>query len=379
MSLDTYCLLGRTGLRVSRLALGTMTFGKEWGWGSDEETSRAVFNHYLDAGGNFLDTADIYTLGTSESWLGKFVAERKARDRVVIATKFTQNMQPGNPNGGGNGRKNILRAVEGSLRRLNTDYIDLYILHQWDALTPVDEVIRTMDDLVRSGKVRHVGLSDVPAWYAASMQTTAELRGFEPISSIQMQYSLVERNIEHEFVALGLAKGMSITAWSPLASGLLSGKYRSGGAEQGGRGRLDMLAAIARKAEAPKKKGSANSTLDQRNERSAVILAEVENVAREIGRSVAQVALNWAMNRPCIASVLIGASRLEQLEENLAAADFDIPPALLARLDAVSHPETPFPYTFFGGDWQQRIRGGRTVLAKPPGYYRDGLIESGNP
>lgn len=372
-------MLGRTGLRVSRLALGTMTFGKEWGWGSDEATSRAVFNHYLDAGGNFFDTADIYTLGTSESWLGKFVAERKARDRVVIASKFTQNMQPGNPNGGGNGRKNILRAVEASLKRLNTDYIDLYILHQWDALTPLEEVVRTLDDLVRAGKIRHVGLSDVPAWYAASMQTTAELRGFEPVSSLQMQYSLVERNIEHEFVPLGLAKGMGITVWSPLASGLLSGKYRSGEGASTGRGRLDMLESIARKAATPKKKGSANSTLDQRNERSAAILAEVENVAQALGRSVAQVALNWALNRPCVASVLVGASRVEQLEENLQAGDFVIPQALLDRLDEVSRPETPFPYNFFGGDWQQRIRGGKTVLAKPPGYYRDGLIESGNP
>lgn len=173
MSLDTYYTLGRSGLRVSRLALGAMTFGTEWGWGADEETTRQLFNTYVDAGGNFIDTADLYTNGTSERLIGKFVAERSLRDRVVIAIKFSYNAEPGNPNAGGNGRKNILRAVEGSLQRLGTDYIDLYILHTWDRITPTEEVMRTFDDLVRSGKVRHIGLSDVPAWYATRAQTLA--------------------------------------------------------------------------------------------------------------------------------------------------------------------------------------------------------------
>src|SRR6185437_763329 len=196
MAIDHYYTLGNSGLRVSRLALGTMTFGTEWGWGSDEAGSKQIFDAYLDAGGNFFDTADLYTSGTSETWLGKFVADRKARDRAVIATKFTFNADPTNPNGGGNGRKNILRAVEGSLRRLGTDYIDLYLLHAWDQITPPEEVMRTLDDLVRAGKVRHVGLSDVPAWYASRAQTIAEFRGYEPLCALQLEYSLTERSIE---------------------------------------------------------------------------------------------------------------------------------------------------------------------------------------
>ncbi|MEL7045358.1 MAG: aldo/keto reductase, partial [Pseudomonadota bacterium] len=178
-----YYTLGNSGLRVSRLALGTMTFGDDWGWGADESASRELFDSYVEAGGNFFDTADLYTNGNSERMLGKFIAERGLRDRAVIATKFSYNAEPGNPNAGGNGRKNILRAVEGSLERLGTDYIDLYILHIWDRLTPAEEVMRTMDDLVRSGKVRHVGLSDVPAWYAARAQTIAEWRGYEPLAT----------------------------------------------------------------------------------------------------------------------------------------------------------------------------------------------------
>ncbi|TIN73864.1 MAG: aldo/keto reductase, partial [Mesorhizobium sp.] len=175
----TYYTLGNSGLRVGRLALGTMTFGKEWGWGADRDTARAMFDAYVEAGGNFFDTADLYTDGTAEAWLGEFIAERGLRDMAVIASKFTMNMQPGNPNAGGNGRKNIMRAVDASLKRLGTDYIDLYLMHVWDRLTPAEEVMRTLDDLVRMGKVRHVGLSDVPAWYAGRAQAIAELRGYE--------------------------------------------------------------------------------------------------------------------------------------------------------------------------------------------------------
>lgn len=239
MTINHYYTLGRSGLRVSRLALGAMTFGEEWGWGASEETAKQLFNTYVDAGGNFIDTADLYTNGTSESLLGKFIAERNLRDRIVLATKFTFNGESGNPNAGGNGRKNIMRAVEGSLKRLGTDYIDLYILHAWDQITPAEEVMRTLDDLVRSGKVRYIGLSDIPAWYAARSQTLAEWRAYEPISILQLEYSLVERNIEREFVPLGLELDMGIMVWSPLASGLLSGKYKPGGTTA--EGRLAML------------------------------------------------------------------------------------------------------------------------------------------
>jgi aryl-alcohol dehydrogenase-like predicted oxidoreductase len=364
MSLDTYYTLGRSGLRVSRLSLGTMTFGTEWGWGADEDTARQLFNTYVDAGGNFIDTADGYTNGTSEAWIGKFVTERGLRDRVVIATKFTYNAQPGNPNAGGNGRKNILRAVEGSLQRLGTDYIDLYILHTWDRITPAEEVMRTLDDLVSSGKVRHVGLSDTPAWYAARAQTLAEWRGYEPLTSLQLEYSLAERNIEREFIPLGLELGMGITVWSPLASGLLSGKYKPSEGNVSGEGRLDTL------------RDSQNSAFQKFTERNWKIVAELENVAKELGHSMAQIAVNWTANQPGVASVIVGATKLSQLEDNLKALDFQIPGELSSRLEAISRPEPQFPYTFFEPNHQGMIHGGKPVGLKPTGYSPDVLIES---
>ena len=200
MKLNEYTTLGRTGLRVSPLCLGTMTFGTEWGFGAEEAVSNEMFDHYIDAGGNFLDTADGYTNGHSEELVGKFVGDRKLRDFAVIATKFTFGAQPKNPNAGGNGRKNIYRALEGSLRRLKTDYIDLYYLHAWDIVTPVDEVVSTLNDLVREGKIRYYGFSDTPAWYVARAQTLAEKEGKERIATLQLEYSLIERNIEREHV-----------------------------------------------------------------------------------------------------------------------------------------------------------------------------------
>ncbi|MDQ8758349.1 aldo/keto reductase [Sphingosinicella sp. LHD-64] len=357
-----YYTLGRTGLRVSRLALGTMTFGTDWGWGADKETARALFNAYADAGGNFYDTADGYTGGISETWLGEFIAERSLRDRAVVATKFTFNGEPGNPNAGGNGRKNILRAVDASLKRLGTDYIDLYILHCWDRLTPAEEAMRTLDDLVRAGKIRHVGLSDVPGWYAGRAQAVAELRGWEPVSSIQLEYSLVQRNIEHEFVPFGAAHGVGVTVWSPLGSGLLSGKYKPGAQ---GQGRLETL------------RGSTNPGFQKFTERNWRIVAELEAVAKEAGRSMASVALNWVANRPGIASVILGATKVDQLQANLAALDFTLDPALTARLDEVSRPDTPFPYSFFGDETQGMITGGAAVGDKPDGYRANVRIPAG--
>jgi aryl-alcohol dehydrogenase-like predicted oxidoreductase len=364
MALNTYYTLGRSGLRVSRLALGTMTFGTEWGWGSDEDTARQLFNAYVDAGGNFIDTADLYTNGTSETWLGRFMAERNLRDRMVITTKFTYNAEPGNPNAGGNGRKNILRAVDGSLKRLNTDYIDLYLLHTWDTLTPAAEVMRTMDDLVRSGKVRHIGLSDTPAWYAARSQTLAEWRGYEPLSTLQLEYSLVERNIEREFVSLGQELGMGIMVWSPLASGLLSGKYQPSASGSTGEGRLETL------------KGIANPAFQKFSDRNWAIVAELEKVATQLNRSMAQVAVNWTAHRPGIASVIVGATRLSQLEDNLKALDFTIPGELCDRLERVSRFEAQFPYSFFGNEIQGMIHGGASVGNKPNGYAPNVLIQS---
>ncbi|HEY6453482.1 MAG TPA: aldo/keto reductase [Steroidobacteraceae bacterium] len=355
--LHSYYTLGGSGLRVSRLALGTMTFGTEWGWGADKSTARQLTNAYLEAGGNFFDSADAYTGGTAETWLGEFIAERKLRDQAVIATKFTFNAEPGNPNAGGNGRKNIVRALEGSLRRLGTDYIDLYILHAWDRVTPADEVMRTLDELVRSGKVRYIGLSDVPAWYASRTQTIAAMRGYEPLCSLQLEYSLAERHIEHEFVDLGTRHGMGIVVWSPLASGLLSGKYRPDSGGGTGAGRLEAM------------KGSANPAFQKFTERNWAIVAELERVAKALNRGMAQLAINWAANRPGIASVILGATRLSQLEDNMTALSFRIPAELTQRLDAVSAPQVPFPYMFFGSGIQGMIHGSGRLGDKPPGYF----------
>ncbi|PWK85283.1 aldo/keto reductase [Fulvimonas soli] len=354
MPLDQYYTLGRSGLRVSRLALGTMTFGEDWGWGAAEDTARAMFDRYLEAGGNFIDTADLYTEGSSERLLGRFIEQSGTRDRVVLATKFTYNAQPGDPNAGGNGRKNIMRAVEGSLRRLRTDYIDLYLLHTWDRLTPAEEVVRTLDDLVRAGKIRYAGLSDVPAWYAARAQTFAEAHALSPLVGLQLEYSLAERNIEHEFVPLALELGMGITAWSPLAMGLLSGKYRPSEGGGTGEGRLAKIGDLP---------GFRRFT-----ERNWGIVAALEEVAGAIGRPMAQVALNWVATRPAVGSVIVGATKLAQLDDNLAALSFEIPAELRAKLDAASAPETPFPYWFFGDAQQTRIHGGAAVGSKPAGY-----------
>lgn len=359
MSLDRYYLLGRSGLRVSRLALGTMTFGTDgaWGaWGSSEETARAVFDRYLDAGGNFLDTADLYTRGTSETMLGKFIAERGARDRVVLTTKYTYGLDPGNPNAGGNGRKNMMRAVEASLRRLETDYIDLYLLHTWDRLTPAEEVVRAFDDLVRAGKIRYAGLSDVPAWYAARAQTFAEAHALTPLVNLQLQYSLVERHIEHEFVPLAQTLGMGITAWSPLGGGLLSGKYRPSQGRGEGDGRLTT--------------NDAGSQLGLFTEHNWDVVAAVEKAAKELGRSMAQVALNWTATQPGIGSVILGATKLAQLEDNLAALDFEIPAELRGALDQASAHPPPFPYKMFGDAYQRMLHGGAAVSDKPAGYTR---------
>lgn len=358
MSLDTYYLLGRSGLRVSRLALGTMTFGDGGirgiggSWGSDEATARAIFDHYIGVGGNFIDTADSYAGGLSETLVGKFVAEAGLRDRVVITTKFSNSMVPGNPNAGGNGRKNMLRAVDASLMRLKTDYIDLFLLHTWDRMTPVEEVMRTFDDLVRSGKIRYAGLSDVPGWYAARAQTWAEAHALTPPISLQLPYSLVERSIEQEFVPLAQTLGLGITAWSPLAMGLLSGKYHSGAA---GKGRLSLDAS--------------GGGLGLFSERNARIIRALEKVAGEIGREMAQVALNWAATQPGVAALIIGASRPEQLAANLAALDFTIPAALRDDLDSASAIEPVYPYNLFASDYQAGIlNAGVAIGDKPRGY-----------
>lgn len=364
MSLKEYYTLGRSGLRVSRLALGAMTFGSEWGWGAEKAGARELFDHYMDAGGNFIDTADMYTNGTSEKWLGEFVRERGLRDKIVIATKFSFNAEPGNPNAGGNGRKNILRAVEGSLERLGTDYIDLYFLHAWDSLTRPEEVMRTLDDLVTAGKIRHVGLSDVPAWYASRAQTLAEWRNYEPVSALQMEYSLAERNIEKEYIDLGQTTGMGVMVWSPLASGLLSGKYKPSENKVEGEGRLAALA------------DSGNPAFAKFTDRNWKIVSVLETVANEIKQPMASVAINWVANRPGVSSVILGATKLSQLEQTTRALDFEIPSELMLKLDEVSAPDLEFPYTFFIPGMQSMLTGGAKVGLKPQSYPKASFIDA---
>lgn len=353
MKLDDYVLLGRSGLRVSPLCLGTMTFGNE-GWGVSEGDARALFDRYLDAGGNFFDTADGYAGGRSEEWLGRFIRERGVRDRAVLATKFTFSGEAGNPNAGGNGRKNIHRALEASLRRLGTDHIDLYWLHCWDMHTPVEEVASTLSDLVRAGKVRYIGLSDVPAWYAARYQSLAERSGWERVAALQLEYSLVERSIEREHVPMARELGMAVMPWSPLAGGLLAGKYTRGASGSVGAGRIDTLREV---------KNPVFERLARPSERSWATVDAVRAAASELGRPPAEVALAWVIGQPGITSTIIGATKLAQLASNLGALDLELPGAIRQRLDEVSALENVHPYMYFSDVFQGMIHGGARVHA----------------
>jgi aryl-alcohol dehydrogenase-like predicted oxidoreductase len=357
-SLSEYALLGRSGLRVSPLCLGTMTFGTDWGWGAPKETSYAILNGYLEAGGNFIDTADVYTNGSSESIVGDFLSDTKRRDQVVLATKFSFSTRPGDPNSGGNSRKHVYSALEGSLRRLQTDYVDLYWLHAYDGLTPIEEVVGTMDALVRSGKVRYFGLSDTPAWYLARAATLAELRGSERVVALQLEYSLVERNIEHEHVPAALELGMGICVWSPLASGLLTGKYEHDGVKPKGGGRLEALLDSGNPA--------FTKLFTETNWRIVDTLVEV---AREMGSTPASVALAWITRRPGVTSTIIGATKIDQLQANLHALDLEIPAPFAAKLEEASRPDDVFPY-FFAEPAMQAMLNGATAVRAEPTWFR---------
>ncbi|MBV9492010.1 MAG: aldo/keto reductase [Verrucomicrobia bacterium] len=328
-----YQLLGNSGLRVSELCLGTMTFGEDWGWGSSKEDSRRLYQRFREAGGNFIDTANLYTNGTSERFLGEFI--QGEREQVVLATKYT-NAAPGqDPNAAGNHRKNMVQALEASLRRLQTGYVDLYWLHVWDSITPIYEVMRAFDDLVRQGKVLYVGASDAPAWWVARANTVAELRGWSPFVGLQIEYSLLERTPERELLPMAAALGLTVTAWSPLASGLLSGKYRvsaDGIQSESGGSRLD------------------NPDLQQflqERARTQRVIETLMAVAQELGRPPAQVALSWLRNRPNPIIPIIGARRLDQLEANLESLNVRLEPEQLRRLDEASRIELGFPHDFF--------------------------------
>ncbi|WP_103350808.1 aldo/keto reductase [Amycolatopsis sp. CA-128772] len=347
MALDQYYLLGRSGLRVSRLALGTMNFGTggfHAAYGKSEAEARPIFRKYLDEGGNFVDTADFYTAGESETILGKLIAETGSRDRLVLTTKFTNSVDPADPNAGGNGRKHMIRALEASLRRLGTDHVDVFLLHTWDRITPVEEVVRTFDDLVRAGKIRYPGLSDVPSWYAARAQTLTEAHALAPMVTLQLPYSLVQREIETEHVPMGQALGLGVTAWSPLAGGFLTGKYRDGGG-----GRL---------SDAP-----------TWTDRERQLLKPLEEVAGTLGVTMAQVAVNWVATQPGIAAAIVGASSADQLGKSMAALDFELPAELRTLLDEASAVPPASVYRMFTPAYQNWIVSpGLKIGDKPAGY-----------
>jgi aryl-alcohol dehydrogenase-like predicted oxidoreductase len=324
MSLNSYVSLGRSGLRVSPFCLGTMTFGEEWGWGSSPAEAEAILTEYLERGGNFIDTANIYTLGHSEKIIGDFFAQRKGRrDRTVIATKFFGNLHLGDPNGGGAGRKAIMEQCDQSLRRLQTDYIDLYWLHNWDRTAPIEETMRAMDDLVAAGKVRYLGISDVPAWKVAQAQAIAQFRGWAPLIALQIEYSLLQRTVEGELTPMAQELGLGVMPWSPLKGGWLSGKYSR---ENAGTVTSDRAALVG-----------------MPTERDHLIIDAVKAVAAEQGASPAAVALAWVQGRPGVASTLIGARRTDQLQANIAALDITLTDAQVAALDEASKPSLAFP------------------------------------
>lgn len=325
IALDSYRLLGRSGLRVSPLALGTMTFG----WGADRDAARAIFDAYVDRGGNFVDTANGYADGTAEEMVGEFAGSR--RDRLVIATKYTMPMRQGDPNSGGNSRKSMVRSVEDSLRRLRTDYVDLFYLHMWEGTTPVEEVLRGMDDLVRAGKVVYVGVSDIPAWQASRMQAIAELRGWAPLAALQLPYSLVERTVERELMPMAEAMGLGVVCWSPLAGGVLTGKYTRADLATG-----DGLGEFTRKASVV-----GNGFLTERGLEIADVVAIV---AGELGTTPSRVALAWTLLSPAVTAPIVGARTLAQLDDNLGALALDLDPGQQARLAEASAVELGFPH-----------------------------------
>lgn len=325
MSLDHYITLGRSGLKVSPFCLGAMTFGEDFGWGSGVEESQQIIDRYIELGGNFIDTANFYTKGHSEKIIGDHIGRHPARrDRLVLATKFSGNLYPGDPNGGGSGRKSIVAACENSLRRLQTDYIDLYWLHTWDANTPIEETMAALDDLVRAGKVRYLGVSDTPAWKIVEANMLARFRGWSAFIGLQIEYSLLERSVEQELVPMALEFGLGITPWSPLKSGALSGKYtrRNAGQVKGDRGAfLDPFL----------------------GEKTFAVVDELEAIAEAHGSTPARVALAWVRGRAGVGSTLIGARRLAQLEDNLKALELALSVDERARLDALTQPVFGFP------------------------------------
>ncbi|SDH83874.1 aldo/keto reductase [Mucilaginibacter sp. P25] len=320
-----YKLLGRSGLKVSELCLGTMGFGTEGGWGAEKDTSFAIMDAYANAGGNFIDTANVYKLGTSEKIIGEYLGNHD-RDYFVLATKYTLKDNTTNPNASGNNRKNMMRSVEESLKRLKTDFIDVLYLHIWDNITPIDEVLRGLDDLIKQGKVNYAAISDTPAWVVSKGNTLAELMGWSQFIALQVEYSLLARTAERELIPMAKHYGMTVTPWAPLAGGALTGKYLRG------------------------EQGRVKPESNRRNDRAKTITEVVVGIAAELGVSESHVALQWMMDRDFSCIPIVGATKIDQLNDNLKAIDTKLTPEHFKKLNEVSAIELGFPGDFFNED-----------------------------
>ena len=363
-----YKLLGNSGLRVSELALGTMTFGEEWGWGADKGECGRILSAFREAGGNFVDTANAYTRGSSERFLGELL--EGYRDEVVLATKYTLSQNPRDPNASGNHRKSLQSALDASLRRLRTDYTDLLWVHIWDFLTPIEEVMRALDDQVRAGKVLYLGISDTPAWVIARANTLAAQYGWTPFVAAQAQYSLLERTIERDLLPMGQALDLAVTAWSPVGMGVLTGKYSEASNATNRDGRLHV-------------NGTAGVSL--LTARNLEIARAVDELAEEVGAISAQVAIAWLRTRPGVVIPIIGARREGQLRENLGALDVELSDEQLARLDEISAIDLGFPLEFIArqragglvlGDAAERIDDHRADRSGVPTVRHNGVLEA---
>ncbi|MEV4539458.1 aldo/keto reductase [Asanoa sp. NPDC049518] len=350
MALDSYVTLGRSGLRVSPFALGAMTFGSDpGGAGCDVAESEKILATYLERGGNFVDTANFYTNGHSEKILGDYLAARPGtRDHVVLASKFFFNMFPGDPNGGGAGRGSIVAQLHESLRRLQTDHLDMYWMHNWDRHTPIDETMRTLDDLVRAGKIRYLGFSNTPAWVTAQAQTMAQLRGWTPLVALQVEYSLLARTVEGEIAPLARDQGMSLVPWSPLRNGFLSGKYRRGG----------QVTDSARQAYVG---GPSDADYD--------VIEAVAAIAEELGTTAAAVSLAWLRARAGTVVPIIGARKVSHLEDNLAGLTVRLTDEHLRTLDTVSTPDLDYPAPMHGTQQAMLQFAGSTVDGRESEVY----------
>lgn len=352
MPLDHYVTIGRSGLRVSPLALGGMTFGEDLGWGATPEDSKKIIDRYMDMGGNFIDTANGYTKGHSEKIIGDHIGhDREKRDRLVIATKFSTNLYPGDPNGGGSNRKSIIAQCEQTLRRLQTDYIDLYWLHNYDQHTPIEETMSALHTLVEAGKVRYIGVSDTPAWKATQGQLIAAMRNWTPFIATQIEYSLVERTVEGELIPMAQELGMGVIPWSPLGAGRLSGKYTRDNPKGDGEGRSEV--------QAPRV-----------SEKLFDIVEELQRIAKAHDATVPQVALAWVVARPGVTAPIMGARTMAHLEANVKALELRLTEEETSKLDELSQPQMPFPIGFLSIA-PSLHQGGTTVNGIPskPGAF----------